>query len=90
MREIATRYPAAVRSHRLRREIIATEVANALVDHVGVTFVSRIARDTGAAAADVVRAWVIGWRIAGGEALAAAIGASAAAADVDGACRLAL
>src|SRR5438552_2262803 len=88
--EIATRYPAAVRSHRLRREIIATEVANALVDHVGVTFVSRIARDTGAAAADVVRAWVIGWRIAGGEALAAAIGASAAAADVDGACRLAL
>ena len=88
--EITARYPAALRAHRLRREIIATEVANALVDHVGVTFVSRIGRDTGAASADTVRAWAIGWRLGDGDALAAAIAASGAAMDVESACRLAL
>src|SRR5439155_411431 len=88
--EVVARYPAAVRGHRLRREIIAAEVANAPVDHLGGTFVSRIVHDTGAAVVDVLRAWAVGWRLGGGDALAAAIAASAAAVDVESACRLAL
>jgi len=88
--DVVARYPAAVRAHRLRREIIAAEVANALVDHMGVTFVSRIVHDTGAAVVGVLRAWAVGWRLGGGDALAAAIAASAAAVDVESACRLAL
>src|SRR5439155_1279449 len=51
---------------------------------------SRIVHDTGAAVVDVLRAWAVGWRLGGGDALAAAITASAAAVDVESACRLAL
>jgi glutamate dehydrogenase len=53
------RFGIGVRSHRLRREIIAVETANALIDTMGMTFVGRVARDTGAPAAAVVRAWNI-------------------------------
>jgi glutamate dehydrogenase len=87
---IGERYPHAVRKHRLRREIVATEVANALVDHVGTTFVSRLARDTGAGAAEVVWAWAITWRLAGGDALVAAVETASPALDVESTCQLAL
>lgn len=48
-----------IRSHKLRREIIAAEVARLLVESMGVTFVSRLARETGADAAAVIRAWAV-------------------------------
>ena len=38
-----------MREHRLRREIIATVVANQLVDRAGTTFVFRLGEETGAA-----------------------------------------
>jgi glutamate dehydrogenase len=43
-------------SHRLRREIIATQVANALVNDAGTTFVFRLAEETGASAVDITTA----------------------------------
>jgi glutamate dehydrogenase len=54
--EVNDRFGLAVRSHLLRREIIAVELANLVVDRCGVTFVHRIARDTGASTVQVLRA----------------------------------
>jgi glutamate dehydrogenase len=43
--------------HRLRREIIATRVANGIVNWMGSTFVYQMAEETGATAADIARAF---------------------------------
>ncbi len=43
--------------HRLRRELIASVVANEVVDRMGVTFASRLAADTGSDPASVAAAW---------------------------------
>ncbi len=51
--------------HRLRREIVACQLTNDLVDLMGATFVNRVSRDTGREAADVARAWLIAARLAG-------------------------
>lgn len=56
---INERFGLAVRSHRLRREIIAVELANALIDSLGMTFAGRVARDSGQPTAAVARAWSI-------------------------------
>lgn len=53
---ICERFGLAVRSHPLRREIIAVEVGNMVIDRLGITFVPRLCRDKGAQVADVVRA----------------------------------
>ncbi|HEX7406506.1 MAG TPA: NAD-glutamate dehydrogenase domain-containing protein [Candidatus Binatia bacterium] len=56
---IDTRFGQAVRSHRLRREIIAVEAANALIDTMGAASVNRVVHDTGTDPASVVRAWAL-------------------------------
>ena len=62
---VAARYPADIRKHRLRREIVATAVTNSLVNRMGPTFVGRACAETGAAAADVARAWGIARQVFG-------------------------
>ncbi len=51
------RYNEQMRSHRLKREIIATVVANQLVDRAGTTFAFRLAEETGALPAVLARAY---------------------------------
>ncbi|MQY28251.1 NAD-glutamate dehydrogenase [Nocardia aurantia] len=51
------RFAAGIDRHPLRRQIAATSVINDLVDHGGITFAFRLAEDTGADTADVVRAY---------------------------------
>ena len=51
------RYAERMRAHRLRREIIATVVANQLVDRAGTTFVFRLSEETGASPALLARAY---------------------------------
>lgn len=51
-------YADPIRSHRLRREIIATRLANDAINRGGPTFVSRLQDLTGRSAADVVAAYV--------------------------------
>jgi glutamate dehydrogenase len=51
------RYARPMRAHRLRREIIATVVANQLVDRAGTTFVFRLSEETGASPALLARAY---------------------------------
>ncbi|SDG65225.1 NAD-glutamate dehydrogenase [Roseospirillum parvum] len=48
----------AILKHRLRREIIATHVANSLINRVGGTFVTQVMEKTGATPADIARAYI--------------------------------
>jgi glutamate dehydrogenase len=45
--------------HRLRREIVATSVANSIVNRAGITFVYDLGAETGCSAADVARAYTL-------------------------------
>jgi glutamate dehydrogenase len=56
-----------LREHRLRREIVTTELVNDLVNLMGSSFLHRVSRDTGRPIADVVRAWLVASRIAGAD-----------------------
>jgi glutamate dehydrogenase len=56
--ELQRAYPDEIRGHRLRREIIATQVANQMVNLSGISFDNRMTEDTGAGVVDVVRAWL--------------------------------
>ncbi|PYC24581.1 NAD-glutamate dehydrogenase [Aquipseudomonas alcaligenes] len=66
-REMQTAFPArltqkfgeAMRRHRLKREIVSTQIANDLVNHMGITFVQRLKESTGMSAANVAGAYVI-------------------------------
>jgi glutamate dehydrogenase len=54
-----------VRSHRLRREIIVTELVNDLIDIMGSSFLHRVVRDTGRPLPEVVAAWYAADRLSG-------------------------
>lgn len=56
---LATLYPKSMKEHRLRREIIATQLSNHLVNTMGITFVYRLQTETGASVADIVCAQTI-------------------------------
>lgn len=51
-------YAKEIDTHRLRREIIATVIANSLVNRGGPTMVTRISDQTGADSAEIARAFV--------------------------------
>ncbi len=70
---LTRRFPGAMSGHPLRREIVAVQIANRLVDTMGMTFLVRIVRDTGCDVIDAVRAWLTARHLAGGEALDDAI-----------------
>ena len=53
------RYSEQMRSHRLRREIIATVVANQLIDRAGTTFMFRLGEETGAPPSLLARAFAV-------------------------------
>ncbi|MFZ2871044.1 NAD-glutamate dehydrogenase [Zavarzinia sp.] len=72
---IQQRYPAEIARHRLRREIVATRLANAIVNWAGPTFVSRIEEATGFDTGTIARAYVTARAIFGLQALAEAIDA---------------
>ncbi|MBX9827333.1 MAG: NAD-glutamate dehydrogenase, partial [Xanthobacteraceae bacterium] len=54
---IAEKYPDALEHHRLRREIIATQLSNSMINRGGPSLVVRIADQTGAAPADIAAAF---------------------------------
>jgi glutamate dehydrogenase len=62
---INSRFGQGIRSHRLRREIITVEVANAVIDAMGAPFVARVSRDTGSDPRAVVCAWAVAVAMSG-------------------------
>ena len=55
--KIVERFGSLVTDHPLRRELVATIVANEMLNSQGITFVSRLEAETGAGAAEIVRAY---------------------------------
>jgi glutamate dehydrogenase len=54
---LSEKFPDALEKHRLRREIIATQLANSMINRGGPTLVVRIADQTGAAPAAIAAAF---------------------------------
>ena len=67
VKEIETAFPEKLRkkynqniySHRLKREIVGTQVANDLVNNLGITAAHRLLETTGATTADIAKAYII-------------------------------
>ncbi|STY28651.1 NAD-glutamate dehydrogenase [Legionella wadsworthii] len=53
------KYSKAMQNHRLRREIIATQLSNQIVNNMGLTFMYRLQMETGQKVADIARAYII-------------------------------
>lgn len=53
------RFAETMEKHRLRREIIATQVTNSIVNRMGSTFIMRMAEDTGKSPAEIAKAFTI-------------------------------
>ena len=53
------KFDAEIRKHRLKREIVATAIANGVVNRLGATFVKSKMDSTSASAADVARSYII-------------------------------
>lgn len=56
-------YADALKKHPLRREIIAAQLGNRIVNSAGITFVYRIQTETGAPIGDIIRAHTAAVRI---------------------------
>ncbi|HEU4974773.1 MAG TPA: NAD-glutamate dehydrogenase domain-containing protein [Baekduia sp.] len=65
-RRVLERFDHLVDEHPLRRELVATLAANDVVDALGPTFVSGMARELGAEPAEVVRAFRVAREVSGG------------------------
>ena len=59
------RFREEIHEHRLHREITATHVANSMVNRGGITFVYRLAEETGATASEIARAYIAAREIFG-------------------------
>jgi glutamate dehydrogenase len=57
-KQLLKKYKANIHRHILRKEIIATQLANDMVDNMGITFYQRIVESTGESAANIAIAYV--------------------------------
>ncbi len=57
--KLREKFATQIYSHRLRKEIVATQLANDLVNHMGFTFVYRMRESTGATPSKVAKAYVV-------------------------------
>jgi glutamate dehydrogenase len=55
---LTARYESVVLEHGLRREIVASQLANSLVDHMGITFVVHLLEFVGGSVDAMVRAYL--------------------------------
>jgi glutamate dehydrogenase len=53
------KYLPQMKEHSLRREIIATQLGKYVTDHMGINFVERLQRETGASISFIMRSFVI-------------------------------
>jgi glutamate dehydrogenase len=56
---LSKKYLPQLKEHDLRREIIATQLSKYVTDHMGINFVDRLQRETGASVAFIMRAFVV-------------------------------
>ncbi len=53
------RFPQQIAQHRLRREIIATQISNIMINEVGINFIYRLQDETGSNVSSIVKAYSI-------------------------------
>ena len=63
--ELRRRYPDLIPEHRLSRQILATLIANNIVNRMGPAFVKRMQVDTGAEIVTIARAYVVAREVCG-------------------------
>ena len=51
-------YRDEILAHRLRRELITTQLCNQLVNHSGISFDHRLSEETGLGVVEITRAWI--------------------------------
>lgn len=56
---LSDKYLSQMNQHSLRREIIATQLCKSITDRMGIYFVERLQRETGASVAFIIRAFSI-------------------------------
>lgn len=56
---LVEQFSSVLSQHPLRRELIATRIANALVNHMGASFVQRMQSSASTNTADIVRAYLL-------------------------------
>jgi glutamate dehydrogenase len=56
---LQVRFRSMMNLHHLKREIIATQVSNEVINEMGMSFISRLQDETGAEPASIVRAYVV-------------------------------
>ncbi|TVP54972.1 MAG: NAD-glutamate dehydrogenase, partial [Halomonadaceae bacterium] len=56
---LVKRFGSQLAEHQLHREIIATEIANDMVNSMGITFVERLQQSTGASVAAIAQSYLI-------------------------------
>lgn len=56
---LQTQFKQYMPKHRLKREIIATQVSNAVINEMGVSFVTRLIDETGSEPPDIIRSYMI-------------------------------
>ncbi len=78
---VVERFGDLLAAHRLRRELVATIVANEVVDALGPSFVSRLSTELGAPAERVIRAYRIARDVTGATGRLATIDALGSALD---------
>ncbi|MBS7545362.1 NAD-glutamate dehydrogenase [Ancylobacter oerskovii] len=57
--ELNDRFPDGIEGHRLRRDIIATRLSNAMINHGGPAFLSRLIDATGADVGSLAKAFAV-------------------------------
>ena len=58
-KSLQKKYSTQMKKHSLRREIVATQLCKSITDRMGINFVERLQRETGASAVFIIRAFVI-------------------------------
>ena len=66
--------PELARRHRLRREIVACQLANQMLDLMGSAFVVRLGNESGRSAVEIARAWLVAAKVTRLQSLLDAIG----------------
>src|SRR6185503_9196388 len=56
---VRQRFRTRLARHTLRREIVAAQVTNAMVNRAGTTFLFRLSEETGAAGPEIARAFIV-------------------------------
>lgn len=58
-KQLIDKYYSQLQNHRLKKEIIATQLSNEIVNSMGFTYIKRLFDETGANTADIVKAHMI-------------------------------